>query len=383
MAKITKNDNGLYQARVYLGRNINGKQDFEYLSSYSLKEIKAMIREVEDAIDNNDLSNVSNMKFATYMDDWLDIVEPELKPSTYKSYKMYVNYHFKPALGKYRVSRLNELLIRQYISNKLKAGLSPTTVRKHFFILNKMLQEALKNKNPCRDIKPPKKEDYKPYVLCDHEFELIHSAFKGTVDELIILLAAWCGLRLGEIFALRWNDINGNTIKVDEAKSISEDGYVDDTPKSERGIRDVAAPKHIIELFETLKRDQLKKGLPEFIFKFRPDGYSKRFGRLIDAHNKAYDDVKKGSNKVYTAKKYKRRHSFNLQTEKLPDVRFHDLRHYHATVLYKNGIPDHYAAERLGHDVMVLKKIYQHLQADTRKEMDNKIINLFDKSSGE
>lgn len=121
-------------------------------------------------------------------------------------------------------------MVRQYISKKLKSGLSPNTVRKHFFVLNKMLQEALKNKNPCRDIKPPKKEEYKPYVLSEHEFDLFHNAFRGTIDELPILLAAWCGMRLGEIFALRWDDINGDTITVDEAKSISEDGYVDDAP---------------------------------------------------------------------------------------------------------------------------------------------------------
>lgn len=385
MAKISKNKKtGLYQTRVYIGRDENGKQIFKYLSDNSLKGLKAKIRQVEDDIANGNLSDVSNMRFSAYMDDWLDIVAPELKPSTYKSYKMYINYHFKPSLGKYRLSQINELIIRKYISNKLKSGLSPTTVRKHFFVLSKMLKPALKNNNPCSTIAPPKKEEYKPYVLSDHEFALIHNAFRGTIDELPILLAGWCGLRLGEIFALRWNDINGNIITIDEAKSISENGYVIGSPKSERGIRDIVAPKYIIELFEKLKLEQLKSGLPEFIFHFRPDGYSKRFRRLIEAHNKAFEEVKNGSKKTYKAKNYKRIHSFNLQPEPLPDVRFHDLRHYHATVLYKNGIPDQYAANRLGHDIMVLKKIYQHLQIDTKEEMDNKVIEIFNnKSSGE
>lgn len=384
MAKITKNEKtGLYQTRVYIGRDENGKQIFKYLSDYSLKGLKAKIRKVEEDVDNGDLTDVSNMKFSNYMDEWLDIIEPELKASTFKSYKMYINYHFKPALGRYKVSQIDELVIRKYISAKLKSGLSSTTVRKHFFVLKKMLQPALKKNNPCLDITPPKKEEYKPYVLSDHEFNLIHNAFKGTIDELPILLAGWCGLRLGEIFALRWNDIKGNIITIDETKSISENGYIEDTPKSDNGIRDIIAPKYIIELFDKLKLEQFKKGLPEFIFNFRPDGYSKRFRRLIAAHNKAFEEVKNGSQKNFEAKKYKRRHSFNLQPEPLPNIRFHDLRHYHATVLYKNGIADQYAAERLGHDVMVLKKIYQHLQIDTKKEMDEKILEIFNKSSGE
>jgi integrase len=66
----------------------------------------------------------------------------------------------------------------------------------------------------------------------------------------------------------------------------------------------------------------------------------------------------------------------NLQESPLSDIRFHDLRHYHATFLHNNGIPDQYAADRLGHDIMVLKKIYQHLDQDTKKASDAKMMDL-------
>jgi integrase len=72
---------------------------------------------------------------------------------------------------------------------------------------------------------------------------------------------------------------------------------------------------------------------------------------------------------------------FNLLQCLLPDIRFHDLRHYHATVLYNNNVSDKYAAERLGHDIMVLKKIYQHLQESTKSKEDQKILEIFKKKT--
>ena len=64
------------------------------------------------------------------------------------------------------------------------------------------------------------------------------------------------------------------------------------------------------------------------------------------------------------------------ETEKLPKIRLHFLRHYHATWLYENDVPDHLSAERLGHDIKVLKKIYQHLGVEKKKEINRKIIEL-------
>ena len=66
-----------------------------------------------------------------------------------------------------------------------------------------------------------------------------------------------------------------------------------------------------------------------------------------------------------------------VRNKKLPEIRFHDLRHYHASWLYARGIPDQYAAQRLGHDIRVLKTIYQHLGLDRQHEIDNNISHIY------
>ena len=86
----------------------------------------------------------------------------------------------------------------------------------------------------------PIEENNKPHVLTDTEMAKIHDHVRGTRDEPIILLAAWCGLRRGEIFALKWNDIDWNVgeLTVDESYCIDEDcKYLDKRPKSENGVR--------------------------------------------------------------------------------------------------------------------------------------------------
>ncbi|MCX8129390.1 MAG: site-specific integrase [Clostridia bacterium] len=394
MAHVRKLKNGTFQAAVYvctsaeLDKHGKPKKIYEYITCDSEKECKSKARELETDIENRTYSSLGKMKFDAWANKWIDInfvdyskpcVKGKIKASTQVSYKMYIETHFKPFFGRLYLREIQEMHIKEYISKKLKYGLSPTTVRKHFYLLNAILYDALKVKNPCRDVEPPKAKKYTPHVLTEAEFELFHAAFKNTWDEIPLLLGAWCGMRLGEIFCLKWGDIDKDNcmITIDETRAISEFGYIDDDPKSERGMRTIPISQKIIDLLEARRTQQEK--ISHYIFQLRPDSYSERFGKIIDRHNKALKQLKAGKVKRsdFVLTGHKRCIEFNLASAPLPDIRFHDLRHYHATILYKNNIADQYAAERLGHDILVLKKIYQHLELSTKKEMDDKVRALF------
>jgi integrase len=377
MASIRKTKANTYKVTVYTGRDENGVQQFEYGTFDGLSEAKAFAREIENDVENGTYSKLNKIKFSAYADDWLELIESEVKPSTYVSYKMYVNTHFKPEFGKLKLGVITDFHIRKYMAKKQKK-LTANTIRKHFFVLNRMLGEALKTKNPCIGIKLPKLNNYEPHILQESEFELLHSAIKGLPDELPVLLAAWCGMREGEIFALTWQDIDfqGHKVTVDESMSISENGYITGTPKSKKGFREIIVDEHIIELLENLKPGSFKS--EDRIFKTNPSNYSKRFARIIDTHNAVLNGTVKDT-KFHNKDSLKE--ILHIQDKPLPDITFHNLRHYHATILYKNGFSDQYAAERLGHDVVVLKRIYQHLQEDTKKTEDNKMKNLFSKKA--
>lgn len=344
MASIKKLPNGTYQATIYVGRDAQGKQIRKYVTRSGWKECRKAAREMEQEIAESKYVDVDKIRFSTLMDKWLDLNQNTIAPSTYLSYKMYVDVHFKPYFKNIRIDKLTEIHIKSYMNEKLKV-LSHTTVRKHMLILNRMLEDILKHKNPAKDIKVPQPDEYTPYVLTDDEFKLIHESVKDTRDEPIVLLAAWCGLRRGEIFALEWEDIDfkKGTININKSRSITEEGFKDKTPKSKNGLRTIVMPE---ELAEVLKQYRNKKGkISGHLFEVRPDTYTNYFKSFIEKNN-------------------------------LPPIRFHDLRHYHASWLYNQGIPDLYAAQRLGHDIHVLKGIYQHLNVDRKTSIDEAIRGI-------
>jgi integrase len=389
MASIRKLSNGTYQATIFCGRDTNNKQIREYITRPSLKECKDAARELEKEIADGTYSNLQNCLFSAFSDKWLKLVENTIASSTYRDYYMYVNTHFKPFFGRKKIKDLCEFDIKEYINEKLKT-LSPTTVRKHYFILNAMFRDVLKYKNPCLGIKPPISNDYTPYVPTDEEFNLLLSAVKGMFDEIIIMLAGWCGPRQGEIFCLKPDDIfdKQGMIRFDENMSIGRDGYKDKDPKSKNGKRTVIAQDTLMEALKKLKDERENQKVVNLkLFLMRPDSYSKRFSNIIKYHKELFEIKKKFGEeglknylKSHNVKSIKR--CIHVQNKKLPDIRFHDLRHYHTTVLYENDIPDQYVAQRLGDNIRTVKKTYQHLRLEKKKEIDNKIKNIY-KNLGE
>jgi integrase len=340
--------NGKFQATVYIGRDSDGKQLRKYVTANTEKECKKKARELEMDIEEGKFINISNIRVGKWLDEWLELNKNALATSTYVLYKGYIKNHYKPSFGNLKLSQLNEIHIKKFINDKLETQ-AQNTVRKLIFVLRKALNEGLKDKSPMNDIEVPSKQKTRFRLITEDEFNIIHQEAKKTIfDECIILLAAWGGMRRGEIFALKPDDIfaNESIIRIDEASSISDDGiYKDKRPKSENGFRDVTIPKYLMDLIEKYRLSQGK--ITDRLFDMRPDRYSHRFKELL-----------------------------NRTTLCGENIVFHDLRHYHASWLYKNGMPDLYSAERLGHDINTLKQIYQHMDKSIKLENDKKIIDM-------
>jgi len=357
MATIRKRGDK-WQAIVYVGMDENGKETRKYVTCDSRKEAKAKAREIEQELEEGTFLHVENIRLVTWIEKWMYETKT-LAPSTRATYKSYIKNHYKPFFKQLKLKQINEIHIKKFMVEKGKE-VSQASVRRMTSVLKSALGDAMKRKSPAMDIKLPKEEKYTPRVPNDAEMELIHNTVKGTRDEPIVLLAAWCGLRRGELFALRWNDIDWNkgTLRVDEAKSINEDNlYEDKRPKSENGVREVVVPEYLMDLLEAMRKPKKKKkkkeqeqvvelGSDKPIFDMRPDSYSSYWAEFV-------------------------------RDKKLPHIRFHDLRHYHASYLYNNNVPDQYAAARMGHDVRVLKGIYQHLGLDRQKECDDNIRQMY------
>ena len=367
MASIKKLANGSYQATIYIGRDENGKRINKYVTKPGLKECKAAARKIEQEHEEGKLTHTDNIRVAEWIKSWIDIHKNKYSPSTIVLYQGYLKNYYKPFFKQMKFKDLREIHMKKFI-NELLGDQSTTSTRRIVSCLRPIFHDAMKDKSPLKDIKLPKeaKVDYSD-VPTPEVFKKIHLAVKETRDEPIILLAAWCGLRREEIFALRQNDLDyeSNTIRIDEAYVINDQGvYQVKGTKSENGLREVPAPPYLMNLikatikngFAIRKKEKRvvvemeevkeKKNSPEqFIFPMRPDSYSSYLAKLVRQKN-------------------------------MPKTRLHFLRHYHATWLYENGVPDHLSAERLGHDIRVLKEVYQHLGVKKKDEINRKIIEL-------
>jgi len=347
MASIRKRANGTYQATISNGYDSDGEQIRQYITRDTLRECKSAAYELELENEERAHSNKGSVRFLTWADEWYKMTVPTIEESTAKTYRCYIDKHYIPKFGNMKLGSITDIHIKQWLGEQIEKGLSMTSVRKHYFILSKLLFDALKYKSPCVGIKAPKQEEYAPTIVTADMFKTLIDGAKNQTEELIMLLTGWCGMRPGEIFALKWNDLDwdNGTIRIDEAMGITgKAGFKEKKTKSDRGMRTIVAPDELMEALKGYQKTAIDND-GHRIFPMRPDSWSSRFSKL--AANCG-----------------------------LPEVRFYDLRHYHATWMYDNGISDHEAAKRLGHDVLVLKTIYQHITAQREMQSTEKIRNI-------
>jgi len=345
MASIIKLPNGKFKATVYLGRDADGKKITKSITRDTERSCRLESNQMEIDYANGKDYRVDNLKLIDWCNEWLEMNENRLSPSTYVTYQIYIDKHYKPYFKNIKLGKLTEIMITRFVNHQLKT-LSGTTVRKHIYVLRKILQKAMKGNNPALYVEIPDKSQYVANLPTEKEIETVLNDCRGTKYEIMYLIHSWGGLRRSEICALRWKDIDykGNTIKIDETTVLGKNGYIDkDETKSSNGQRDVALPDKV---FNLLKPMQAGKKLDDKVFGIKPSTLTQHF-----------QDIKG---------KYKL------------DITMHNLRHYHASWLMENGIPDQYAAERLGHDVNTLRRIYQLINNKGKVDINKKITDMLD-----
>ncbi len=297
---------------------------------------------VEEIKDGNNIS--SNINFIIFAQKWLDdYAKPNLRERTVQGYKDYLNLRLIPYFGNMNLSDIQLYDIQKFV-NSLSSTLSSETIRKYKNCLSCIFNYAVRwnflKFNPCNGVIIPKGLDtsVKPVFLTKDEVKqlLIYLNKEELKYQIIVRLALQCGLRRSEILALTWKaiDFNNCTISIFQATStIKGIGTIVSGTKNESSIRTIHVKKEILDLIKKLPKEN------ELIF-----GY---------IHN---DTVTKWFNKFL--KKYNLKH-----------MRFHDLRHTHATLLIANGIDMKTVSSRLGHsNISTTMNIYTHTLSENDKK---------------
>ena len=309
---------------------------------------------------------------AAFLERWIEHMRGQVSPRSHERYAEIARKNLMPLLGGLALTKLQAPHISSAYAKALtsghrqgRGGLSPRTVTHMHRVLRQALQQAVQwqmlSRNPADLVKPPKIERQQMRVLdASATAELIEAARPYSVF-MPILLGALCGLRRGEIAALRWRsvDLEAGQLAVVASTEQTKAGCREKETKSGR-CRTIALPAMLIEELRKHRIEQAQALLgigvrvtPDHHVVMQADGTALQPNSLT--------------------------HAFTtfLETRGLRRVRLHDLRHSHATHMLAAGIHPKIASERLGHSkVGITLDLYSHVLPGMQSEAASRVDAL-------
>lgn len=213
---IFKRKDGRWEARYVKGHLPSGKIKYGFCYGRSYKEAKEKVTRLKAAVAAGEevAKDAGKRLLADYCDEWLRLTKPRVKAATYVKYATILDNHIKPTLGGCRPGALDTAAVEAFSGALLYGeGLSPKTVRDVLACLRAVLRHAgrqLPGGLPPLEIAYPKEEPREMRVLSPAEQERLTRYLLADLDRCRsgVLLALLTGLRIGEVCALRWGDIN-------------------------------------------------------------------------------------------------------------------------------------------------------------------------------
>ena len=340
---------------VYLGRDpATGKERQKWLSFRTRREAEAHLTQLVGQVTSGSLILSTKVRFGDYLEQWLrDYAEGRLAPTTLESYRATVRVHLTPDLGHIPLSRLSPQVIQGYLTRKLQSGLSTTSVRYHAAILHEALRHAVKwgllAHNPVDRVDLPRRRRVEMRVWDEEQVRLFLAKAQGSSAHYPLYLAALItGMRQGELMGLRWIDIDLALGIASIQQTLYRLGktVVTKEPKSARSRRTVALPPILVNILREVQatQDAYRRELGQ-TYEDCDLVFCQPNGRPLYAHNVTQRDFKR-----------------IMKAAGVPTIRFHDLRHCHATLLLQQGVHPKIVQERLGHSTISMTlDTYSHV----------------------
>jgi integrase len=300
----------------------------------------------------------------TFLTKWLEMTKPSLAGKTHERYAEIVKRHLVPALGAVFLAKIQPMHIQSYYLRALESGrldgnggLSAQTVLHHHRVLHGALQQAVKwqllVRNPADAVEPPKPEQKEMRALDEDRSAWLLEAADGNRLYIPILIAITTGMRRGEILGLMWRDIDfiNGFIRVQRSVEQTNAGVRFKEPKKKKSRRPIVMLGLLIEALERHRerQNQFKNTL----------GSDYEDNDLICS----YDDGRIWVPESFTSSYFQFTKRIGVR------IRFHDLRHTHASQLLRAGVSAKVVSERLGHSAIgITLDTYSHILPGMQEE---------------
>ncbi len=335
MATAKKLPSGNYRVRVHIGNGkyksftAEKKADAEYAANLYLQTYK-------------DKQAPTKITVGEAVDQYIESKSNILSPSTIRGYKAMRRVYLQSIMDK-PVSKLTNSDIQLAVNEEAKLH-STKTIRN----IVGLLSASLKGKMEF-SVDFPQKEKKRITIPTEDEINQIFKYVEGKEIELPVILAACLGLRRGEIAPLEYSDVDykNKTLTISKSMVMNSDSeWITKAPKTYTSNRTLKVYDFILQKIKA-RQDE---GLP--FISLNPNQITEAFSGVLSDLG-------------------------------IRHFRFHDLRHYNASVMLSLNIPDKYAMERMGHATNnMLKTVYQHTMQEKEDSVDASLNDYFSTAYG-
>lgn len=362
-----RNGKTYYRGAITIGLDVYGKAIRKTVGSYKKTAVIEKLNVLRQKAKKTQITNNTNVTFGDVFHSWIyNFKKNEIQNNTFAEYE--VCYRLRiitHSISRMKINMISLDMLQRYFNDLKRQGWSDNVIKKTYIKINSCFVFAeihgIINKNYCKGViigKVQKKKDDQYKVFSKEEQERIINALdlRNILDK-VIYFTFYTGLRLGEVLAVKWENIHGNILSIKEQYQkdiiITKEGsrettyIVKDILKTPHSQREIPLPKKVMDLLdETLH-------LGDFIF-------SDTEGNPIEVKR-----VPRRLKKVCE--------SLGIGTERS----FHSIRHTYATRLFELGVPIKTIQTLLGHsDIQTTMNIYTHVMKEKKLEILDKLDTL-------
>jgi integrase len=359
---MKKRADGRYQSVIIIGRKSDGSYIKKSVYGRTRKELDDKIGEVKHQLKLG-VRIDDNSTFKEITEIWLNHYRKNTEGIWAVNQRAILENRLLPVLGYKRIKEITRYDLQSIINDMKEKGLSTSTMKKVKIIAAQVFEVALDKKivieNPFKKVLVEEIAPKERRPLTDDEINLITNTWRGHRMGVPAMVILYCGLRRGEILALKWSDIDfaNKEIHINKAIIHIHGKPMLKGPKSKAGIRDVPIPNFLVEL--------LKKVKPTSEL-FCPSVEGEVMTSV--AYKRAWDSYLHYLNIQAGGRDASR---INPKVQKVDRITAHMLRHTYATLLYDANVDIKSTQRYLGHsDIETTLEIYTHL---TKHKQDESI----------
>lgn len=364
---IHKRKDGRWEGRFIRDRNEAGRAIYGYVYGKTYRAVKEKMLSIHKEKTAEKTLAKKEKNFQEVLQLWMETNHLKYKGATESKYRYLMETHIMPELGMIKVSKISTLVVNEFLERKLQngrldkqGGLSPSYVRSMMLIINAALEFAV-NEQMCLPLRTPiykpalEKKELPILSVKDQKRLEAHLFYETDETKLGVLLSLNTGLRIGEVCALTWDNIDftekilhvrSTITRIKESHSDVKRSscLVIDCPKTKASIRDIPIPSVLMPLLEEGKKNSNSNFVISKKNSFlSPRTYEYRYHKLLDECG-------------------------------IRSINYHALRHTFATRCIEVGVDVKSLSEILGHaNVATTLNTYVHSSMDLKRAQIEKL----------